>query len=218
MQLEKIQIVSPKIPELVMQALINAIESGQIRVGEDLPSERDLAERLGIGRGSLRECLAILEFLGAIEANGNRKRVARDADFIRQAITFVRVSNQLDAGEDFNEFRRVNEVAIAGLACQRATEKDLEAIGTAMKRLEEDPDDYMADVEFHAALAAASHNMMLAATMYDRGRAYSLFYAAGLHSEVSGLSPGDLRGGKRTGRGARQEGNEPPFGHRYRIC
>ena len=166
MQLEKIQNVSPKIPELVMQALINAIESGQIRVGEDLPSERDLAERLGIGRGSLRECLAILEFLGAIEANGNRKRVARDADFIRQAITFVRVSNQLDAGEDFNEFRRVNEVAIAGLACQRATEEDLEAIGTAMKRLEDDPDDYMADVEFHAALAAASHNMMLAATMH----------------------------------------------------
>ena len=38
MQLEKIQNVSPKIPELVMQALINAIESGQIRVGEDLPS------------------------------------------------------------------------------------------------------------------------------------------------------------------------------------
>ena len=108
MQLEKIQNVSPKIPELVMQALINAIESGQIRVGEDLPSERDLAERLGIGRGSLRECLAILEFLGAIEANGNRKRVARDADFIRQAISFVRVSNQLDAREDFNEFRRVN--------------------------------------------------------------------------------------------------------------
>ena len=166
MQLEKIQNVSPKIPELVMQALINAIESGQIRVGEDLPSERDLAERLGIGRGSLRECLAILEFLGAIEANGNRKKVARDAEFIRKAISFVRVSNQLDAREDFNEFRRVNEVAIAGLACQRATEEDLEAIGAAMKRLEEDPGEYMADVEFHAALAAASHNMMLAATMH----------------------------------------------------
>ena len=166
MQLEKIQNVSPKIPELVMQALINAIESGQIRVGEDLPSERDLAERLGIGRGSLRECLAILEFLGAIEANGNRKKVARDADFIRKAISFVRVSNQLDAREDFNEFRRVNEVAIAGLACQRATEEDLEAIGAAMKRLEEDPGEYMADVEFHAALAAASHNMMLAASIH----------------------------------------------------
>lgn len=54
MQLEKIQIASPKLPELVMQALISAIDNGQIRVGEELPSERDLAETLGVGRGSLR--------------------------------------------------------------------------------------------------------------------------------------------------------------------
>ena len=76
MQLEKIQYTSPKVPELVMQALINAIEGGQIQVGAELPSERDLAEKLGVGRGSLRECLAIMEFLGAIEGCGNRKRVA----------------------------------------------------------------------------------------------------------------------------------------------
>ena len=79
MRLEKIQNESPKIPELVMRSLIAAIESGQIRVGEDLPSERDLAESLGVGRGSLRECLAVLEFLDAIESKGNRKRVAKDA-------------------------------------------------------------------------------------------------------------------------------------------
>ena len=91
MRLEKIQYVSPKIPELVMQALISAIESGQIRVGEELPSERDLAEHLGVGRGSLRECLAILEFLGAIENRGSRKKVARDADYIRRAASFVRI-------------------------------------------------------------------------------------------------------------------------------
>ena len=88
MQLEKIRFVSPKIPELVMQALISAIESGQIQVGEELPSERDLAEHLGVGRGSLRECLAILEFLGAIENSGSRKKVARDADYIRRAVSF----------------------------------------------------------------------------------------------------------------------------------
>ena len=166
MQLAKIQNVSPKIPELVMQALIGAIECGQIRVGEDLPSERDLAEHLGVGRGSLRECLAILEFLGAIECTGNRKRVARDADYIRRAISFVQVSNQLDSREDFNEFRRINEVAIVKFACQRATDEDLERIAAAMVRLEENPNDPMADVGFHDALAVASHNMMLAATIH----------------------------------------------------
>ena len=166
MQLQKIQYDAPKIPELVMQALIEAIESGHIRVGEELPSERDLAETLGVGRGSLRECLAILEFLGAIQIRSNRKVVVRDADYIQKAISFVRISNQMDPQADITEFRRVNEVAIVELACARATEEDLTAIYKAIEHLEAEPDNYMWDVEFHDALAVASHNAMLAATMH----------------------------------------------------
>ena len=60
MTLQKIQHSPKKLPQLVAQALIDALESGQIQVGQELPSERDLAEMLGVGRGSLRECLAIL--------------------------------------------------------------------------------------------------------------------------------------------------------------
>ena len=166
MRLEKIQHAPPTIPELVMQSLISAIDAGQIRVGEELPSERDLAETLGVGRGSLRECLAILEFLGAIENRGNRKVVMRDADYIQKAVSFVRLSNQPDTQHDFNEFRRINEVEIVELACQRATEEDLDAIYQAILHLEARPDDYMTDVEFHDALAVASHNAMLASTIH----------------------------------------------------
>ena len=166
MQLEKIQYNSPKVPELVMQALIAAIDNGSISVGGELPSERELAETLGVGRGSLRECLAILEFLGAIETRGNRKIVARDADYIQKAISFVRVSNQADMQKDFNEFRRISEVAIVGLACERATEEDLRTLEGILKDLEAAPGDYMNDVRFHDALAIASHNMMLAATIH----------------------------------------------------
>ena len=68
MTLSKINYDSPKLPQLVAQTLINAIESGQIQVGQELPSERDMAEMLGVSRGPLRECLAILEFLGAIQS------------------------------------------------------------------------------------------------------------------------------------------------------
>ena len=100
MQLEKIQHTLPKIPELVMQTLITAIDRGDVKVGQELPSERDLAEMLGVGRGSLRECLAILEFLGAIENRGNRKVVIRDADYIQRSISFVRVSNKPNIQED----------------------------------------------------------------------------------------------------------------------
>ena len=166
MHLQKIQNNMPKLPELVMQSLIEAIEGGQIQVGQDLPSERDLAEKLGVGRGSLRECLAILEFLGAIENRGYRKAVVREADYIRKAISFIQISVQADTQDDFNEFRKVNEMAIAAFACERATEEDLTAIAATLERMEKRPDDYMADVEFHDALAVASHNTMLAGTIH----------------------------------------------------
>ncbi len=166
MPFEKIQNNVQKIPDLVMQALIEAMESGSIHVGDELPSERDLAVSLGIGRGSLRECLAVLEFLGAIETRGNRKVVIRDADFIRKATTFVKVSNRGDIQEDFLEFRRINECAIAQLACERATQEDLSALRGWLQRMNEHPEDPMADVGFHDALALASHNAMLAAAIH----------------------------------------------------
>ena len=167
MQLEKIQLNNVKISELVMRTLIKAIEVGQIRVGEELPSERELAETLGIGRGSLRECLAVLEFLGAVgTTRNNRKVVLRDNDYIEKAISFVRISNAMDTQSDFGEFRRINEVAIVGLACERGTEEDFAALRQAIMHLEKEPDNYMHDVEFHDALAVASHNAMLAATMH----------------------------------------------------
>ena len=54
MQLEKIQYNQPKVPELVMQSLIAAIDKGDISVGGELPSERDLAETLGVGGNAWR--------------------------------------------------------------------------------------------------------------------------------------------------------------------
>jgi GntR family transcriptional repressor for pyruvate dehydrogenase complex len=165
MQLEKIQNHAPKVPELVMKALLSAMEDGQIKVGEELPSERDLAETLGIGRGSLRECLAILEYLSIIETRGNRKVVIKDAAYFRKAVSFVRLSIQEDTLLDSIEFRRVNEVAIVELACERATEEDLERLNESVLRLEKDLYDYMADVDFHCNLARASHNVIFAATI-----------------------------------------------------
>lgn len=165
MRLERIQNESPKIPDLVMQSLIKAMEEGHIQVGKELPSERDLAENLGIGRGSLRECLAVLDFLGAIESKGNRKKVVRDANYIRRAIAFIRVCSSVDDQKTLKEFRRINEAHIAELACEQATQEDLDAIYAAVKMMEERPWDAAAEIAFHEALAAASHNEVLAATL-----------------------------------------------------
>lgn len=166
MAFEKIQNTNPRIPELIMQSLIKEIESGEIAVGGDLPSERDLAEALGVGRGSLRECLAILEFMGAIESRGNRKVLVRDADYIQKVTSWIENASDLNTQQTFNEFRRVIETGIVELACERATEEDLIAIEKTLEAMEVSPDDYMNDVAFHDAVAVASHNSMLASTIH----------------------------------------------------
>lgn len=166
MALEKIQNTNPKIPELIMQALIKEMQNGEIAVGQELPSERELAEALGVGRGSLRECLAILEFMGALESRGNRKVLLRDADYIQKVTSWIEQASDMNSQQTFNEFRRVIETGIVELACERATEEDLIAIEKTLINMEKTPDDYMNDVAFHDAVAVASHNAMLAATIH----------------------------------------------------
>ena len=165
MQFEKIQNNGPKVPELVMDSLLKAIEAGTIRVGEELPPERDLPVALGISRNSLRECMAILNFMGIVENRGNRKVLVKNADRFRKARSLVQLSYSQDTFEDFMEFRRTNEREIARLACKRATEEDLERLRNSVERLEADATDFEADVDFHLNLAYASHNTIFAAML-----------------------------------------------------
>lgn len=165
MYLEKIKNTAPKVPALVMQSILGAIEDGRIKLNEDLLPERELAAALGVGRGSLRECLAILEFLGVIEGRGNRKVVVKTPAYIQNAISLIRLQEKEDTMPDFMEFRRATECAIVELACERATEEDLAAIKECVDRMERDPGDAEPDIEFHLALASASHNVMFDATL-----------------------------------------------------
>ena len=166
MTFDKIQISSPKVPELVIDNLLNAIESGKLKINEDLPPERELAEELGISRSSLRESLAVLSFMGIVENRGNRKVVIKDAGYFRKARAFIHMSEKVDTFADFMEFRRANALEIVRLACRRATDADLERIRDTVERLERNASDYQADVDFHINLAYASHNMIFA-TMLD---------------------------------------------------
>lgn len=165
MQFEKIHNDAPKMPELVMAAILKAMESGQLKIGDDLPSERDLSELLGVGRGSLRESLSVLEFLGVITSRGNRKAVVRDASYVRNAMSFLSLADDANTLADFLEFRRINEAAIARMACKKATDEDIEALGRALEALEQDPQNNAAHQNFHEQLATAAHNAALSVVM-----------------------------------------------------
>ena len=162
MKLPKIK-SSPKISEMVISTIFKSIEDGDIKVGEELPSERELSEAFNISRGALREGLSILEFLGIIVSEGKRKTISKGANAIKKALQIVRLSNNDDVIYDFIEIRRVLEDFIVKLACERATDKDIGKISKAVQRLEKNIDDVDADYMFHISLAQSSHNVFLAA-------------------------------------------------------
>ncbi len=116
--------------------------------------------------GSCVSCLTFYCAMAIGYSFSNRKVLLWDADYIQKARTWIECSNEMGGTEPFNEFRRVIEVGIVGLACERATEEDMAALDVAVTHLDEDPSNYMYDVEFHDALAVASHNSMLASTIH----------------------------------------------------
>lgn len=95
MELEKIRRCSPKWSELVIQALINAMENKQIQVGDMLPAERDLSEMLGVSRAAIRESLTVFEFLGIVEKQGNRRVMVRGPECLKKICTTIQIQPKI---------------------------------------------------------------------------------------------------------------------------
>jgi len=152
-----------KIPEKVIESLSKEIINGNIKIGQELSSEMEMAKMLGVSRGSLREGLAILEFLGVIITKGRKKVLARDANKINKILSLIKLSINKDIIYDFIEFRRVMDTFIVELACQRANEGDLRELEKTVNKLKKNPDNKNADFQFHINLSRASHNTFFAA-------------------------------------------------------
>jgi GntR family transcriptional regulator, transcriptional repressor for pyruvate dehydrogenase complex len=151
-----------KVYELVAERLVQEISDRRLNPGDELPRERYLAEAYGVGRSSVREALRILESKGLIAAPGGGRLVVADyANPLNQSLALLLRMHDGDLGELF-EIRRILEVESAGLAAQRRTDEDLEAMRAAQRGMEEglaSAERYVdGDVGFHLAVAAATHN------------------------------------------------------------
>jgi GntR family transcriptional regulator, transcriptional repressor for pyruvate dehydrogenase complex len=147
----------------IAQQLAGLIADGTLAVGQRLPAERDLAARLHVSRPSLREALIALELQGLVAVRGGSGVVvvARPT-----AAPAAPRPAEPPGVFDILEARLVVEPEAAALAAQRATQAQQAAIATALAglragiaagRIEHD-----ADRGFHAAVAAASGNAVLA--------------------------------------------------------
>jgi GntR family transcriptional regulator, transcriptional repressor for pyruvate dehydrogenase complex len=146
--------------EEVMVQLAELIRQGQLRPGDRLPSERELSARLHVSRATLREALRSMQLQGLVESrHGAGSFIVRG-----RAEELALALNHL-ALHDIFELRMLIEPSIAALAAQRATAQDTARLDQILHEQEQQTQRNLstakADIDFHSALADATHNRAL---------------------------------------------------------
>jgi DNA-binding FadR family transcriptional regulator len=155
------------LPDQVAQTILERIAGGELRPGQRLPSQRELAQTLGVGLAVVREAVQRLEALNIIETthgSGTVVRPFRWVPLIYDPSLFV-IAVQRIGVRDLWETRRLIEGQIFRLAVQRATDRDLAALADILAQAKTQPAKYelhrMLNREFHLTLARASQNIVL---------------------------------------------------------
>ncbi len=157
----------------VIAAIREQISSGSWPVGERIPAESELIERLQVGRGTVREAIKALAHIGLLEVRQGDGTYVKSRSELAGAL---RRQMGVYRNSHVQEVRRALEVEAARLAASRRTEEDLRAMADALaeRDLAADAGHTLgrwdpvwgtpwveADVRFHQAVVAASHNPML---------------------------------------------------------
>ncbi|MGR3462475.1 MAG: FCD domain-containing protein [Roseovarius sp.] len=159
-------------PEKLSTAVTRQIEKlilrGILRPGERLPAERELAEKLGVSRPSLREAVADLQDKGLLTARAGAGVYVADVLGSAFSPALIRLfAEHAEAVFDYIAFRRDLEGLAACRAARLASDTDLRVIQTVMDKMEaahkktNPADEARLDAEFHMAIIEASHNVIM---------------------------------------------------------
>ena len=154
--------VTPQtVSDQVAEQLRRLINSGEYKPGDRIPSERELALRLGVGRPAVREALRELKAQGFLVA-GRGAQGTSVASLPSPSLT-TPLAPLLGKGAEriieLMEVRSAVEIEAAGLAARRATLEDLHRLSILLTG----PGDMLSpdeDMAFHAAIAEATHNAL----------------------------------------------------------
>ncbi|MCJ8333697.1 MAG: FCD domain-containing protein [Epibacterium sp.] len=159
-------------PEKLSAAVVRQIEKlilrGVLNPGERLPSERELADRLGVSRPSLRDALAELQDRGLLTSRAGAGVFV--ADVLGSAFSTALIElfgSDEEAVFDYLEFRRDIEGLAAERAARLGSDADLEVIQHIFNKMKAAGDPSISDeaaeldAQFHSAILDASHNVVM---------------------------------------------------------
>jgi GntR family transcriptional repressor for pyruvate dehydrogenase complex len=149
----------------VAHELLTYLLSGVVKVGGRLPSERELAEQLGVSRSAVREALKPFALLGIVDIRQGAGTflVGTDSDLLPRVIEWGLLIGEKTVS-DLVEARRPIELALVQLAAERRSESALSLLRQDLQRMQQarNLDDYAeADTQFHLHLAEAGGNAVL---------------------------------------------------------
>jgi GntR family transcriptional repressor for pyruvate dehydrogenase complex len=164
----------PVLRETVMDTVARRIEqlvrSGELKAGDRLPPEPELAQMLCVSRSSLREALKGLMFLGLIKSRAGDGTYIQSSlcRVLNQHFQWMILLNEVKHLEVY-ELRKIIEPEAAALAANRATRADVERLAAALDGMLQSrgkPELFYAyDIQFHEAFAQASSNVAIQTTM-----------------------------------------------------
>ncbi len=151
--------------DTIASYLAEELLSGRLPAGTRLPSERQLATRLGVSRPVVREVLRTLVERGLLEVSPGRGTFARAMEPNDIAGPMTSVYRRRNATpRDLVQARTMLECEAAALAARRATSEEVAELDTLVSRIDE-ADDIIAkaraDVAFHARIAQISGNPVI---------------------------------------------------------
>lgn len=164
------EIKTTKVFEQVMEQIKEIIQNGQLRCGDQLPSERDLCEQLNVSRTSIREALRSLEMLGIIECRQGEGNFIKESfeDSLLEPISITFMLHGSKTNEIL-ELRKIIEPETAALAAKNISDAKLQEIKELMSSLNhEDDSEKIAEIDkrIHYKIVQASGNDLVTNVMY----------------------------------------------------
>ena len=178
--------------EVVAEQILKLIAELRLDPGDRMPTENDLAARLGASRTVVHDAVKILSAIGRVRAHKGRGLFVADDEGMLTSSRWGGFFMPTDLDQIFMlfEFRRVQESAASRLAATRVTPAELRAIKSAAELCREGHtsarDDlfHEGDDTFHLAVAEASHNPFLVAAVREARRLQRQSLVIGMYGAV----------------------------------
>lgn len=145
-------------PEEIVKGILVMIQQGELRPGDQLPSESELMERMNISRSSLREALKALSIMNVINVHPGRRTTITSLapELLMEHLEFV-VSLEDDTLLLLFDTRKLIEVGCASMAAERITDEEILKLNEIIKK----DNFYDMDVELHQQIVEITKNPII---------------------------------------------------------